>query len=307
MTSPAPYQPGDRVALVATDDPGTRLRPGDQGTVTRWDPRHGQLDVKWDSGSTLSMLPGEGDQVRLLARAAGEDGTEPEGPGGPGDGEPAPEWKQDITDPATGLSRLLSERCPTCILRAGDPMHLGPDRTAAFIRHVLDAGSYVVCHDTLTYGDFPGYGPAICRGFFDAYRDRTRDLLILRAGRRLTEVPPPIVAAAEELGRDAGQAAASWVFDGNTPEDAYQRVLRGIDDGDPAVLDAIEPPAIGPGRRVRPGRPRPRPRHRTRRPRPAPRRVRLRGRLHRQLLAGNRAGRPRARRLRTRHGLPQGE
>ncbi len=247
MTSPAPYQPGDRVALVATDDPGTRLRPGDQGTVTRWDPRHGQLDVKWDSGSTLSMLPGEGDQVRLLARAVGEDGTEPDDPGDPEAGEPAPDVRQDITDPATGLSRLLSERCPTCILRAGDPMHLGPDRTAAFIRHVLDTGSYVVCHDTLTYGDFPGYGPAICRGFFDAYRDRTRDLLILRAGRRLTEVPPPIVAAAEELGRDAGQAAASWVFDGNSPEDAYQRVLRGIEDGDPAVLDVIEQPAIGPG------------------------------------------------------------
>ena len=78
------------------------------------------------------------------------------------------------------------------------------------------------------------------------YRDRTRDLLILQAGRRLTEVPPPIVAAAEELGRDAGKAAASWVFDGSTPEDAYQRVLRGIEEGDPAVLDAIEPPAIGP-------------------------------------------------------------
>jgi hypothetical protein len=76
MTSPAPYQPGDRVALVRTDDPDTRLRPGDQGTVTRWDPRHGQLDVKWDSCSTLSRLPGEGDQVRRLARAAGEDGTE---------------------------------------------------------------------------------------------------------------------------------------------------------------------------------------------------------------------------------------
>jgi hypothetical protein len=30
-------------------------------------------------------------------------------------------------------------------------------------------------------------------------------------------------------------------------EEAYRRVLRGIDDGDPAVLDAIEPPAIGPG------------------------------------------------------------
>ena len=75
------------------------------------------------------------------------DGTEPE------DGEAAPDWRQDISDPATGLSRLLSERCPTCILRPGDPMHLGPERTTAFIRQVLDAGSYVVCHDTLTYGD----------------------------------------------------------------------------------------------------------------------------------------------------------
>jgi hypothetical protein len=34
----------------------------------------------------------------------------------------------------------------------GDPMRLGAERTAAFIRQVLAAGSYVVCHDTLTYG-----------------------------------------------------------------------------------------------------------------------------------------------------------
>ena len=37
------------------------------------------------------------------------------------------------------------------------------------------------------------------------------------------------------------------MFDGNTPGETYQRVRRGIDEGDPAVLDAIEPPAIGPG------------------------------------------------------------
>jgi hypothetical protein len=76
--------------------------------------------------------------------------------------------------------------------------------------------------------------------------DRSRDLLILRAGRRLTEAPPPVVAKAEELGRDAGRAAASQVFDGSTPDEAYQRVLRGTGDGDPAVLDAAGPPAIGP-------------------------------------------------------------
>jgi hypothetical protein len=81
MTSPAPCQPGDRIALVATDDPDTRLRPGDQGTVTRWDPAQSQLHVNWDSGSTLSMLLDEGDRVRLITPApeagTGEAGKEP--------------------------------------------------------------------------------------------------------------------------------------------------------------------------------------------------------------------------------------
>jgi hypothetical protein len=186
---------------------------------------------------------------RRLAPGAAEetgDGTEPEDPGDPDGGEAAPDWRQDISDPGTGLSRLLSERCGPCILSAGDPMHLGPERTAAFIRQVLAERSYVVCHDTLTYGDFPDYGPAICRGFFDAYRTRSAALLILQAGRRLTEVPPPLVAKATELGREAGKTAARWVFDGNTPREEYQRVLRGVEEGDPAVLDATEPPAIGP-------------------------------------------------------------
>jgi hypothetical protein len=122
-------------------------------------------------------------------------------------------------------------------------MHLGPERTAAFIRQVLAERSYVVCHDTLTYGDFPGYGPAICRGFFDAYRNRTPALLILQAGRRLTEVPPPLVARAGQLGRDAGKAAASRVPGGNTPEDECRRMLHVITGGDPAVPGASEPPA----------------------------------------------------------------
>jgi hypothetical protein len=32
------FERGDRVALEFTDDPHTRLRPGDEGTVTRYDP-----------------------------------------------------------------------------------------------------------------------------------------------------------------------------------------------------------------------------------------------------------------------------
>jgi len=73
------FQRGDRVALEHTDDPHTRLRPGDEGTVTRYDPRSGQLGVRWDSGSTLSMLLDDGDRVRLVTPApgAGETGKEP--------------------------------------------------------------------------------------------------------------------------------------------------------------------------------------------------------------------------------------
>ena len=70
------FERGDRVALEHTDDPHTKLRPGDEGTVTRYAPGLGQLGVSWDSGSTLSMLLDEGDRVRLITPAPGEAGKE---------------------------------------------------------------------------------------------------------------------------------------------------------------------------------------------------------------------------------------
>jgi len=182
------YQAGDRVALVQTSDPYTRLTPGTAGTVTGYDGRLGQLAVAWDDGSTLSMLLRDGDQVRLIAPARPPAAASlPGSRAGPG--------RQDITDPATGGSRLLSRQCATCILRHGDPMHLGPERLREIIGQALASGSFVVCHDTLTYGDFPGYGPAICRGFYDAYRSRSPALILLQAFRRLVEVPPPEAAS----------------------------------------------------------------------------------------------------------------
>lgn len=38
MSGPPGYQRGDRIALEYTTDPHTRLRPGDEGTVTGYDP-----------------------------------------------------------------------------------------------------------------------------------------------------------------------------------------------------------------------------------------------------------------------------
>lgn len=50
--------------------------------------------------------------------------------------------------------------------------------------------------------------------------------------------------AARQLGQDAGEAAASWVFDGNTTREQYVRILKGIDDGDPEILDSLPTPNL---------------------------------------------------------------
>jgi hypothetical protein len=50
-------KPGDRVELVYTDDPYTRLRKGDQGVVRKVVST--TVFIKWDDGSNLSLLEGE--------------------------------------------------------------------------------------------------------------------------------------------------------------------------------------------------------------------------------------------------------
>lgn len=57
------YQRGDRVILIATADPHTRLTPGSLGTVTGTDPRHGQFsdrsapEIRFHLGFTLRACP----------------------------------------------------------------------------------------------------------------------------------------------------------------------------------------------------------------------------------------------------------
>lgn len=48
-----------------------------------------------------------------------------------------------------------------------------------------------------------------------------------------------LISDAEAIGTEHGKNAAGWVFDGNTPRETYAAVLRGLDAGDPAVLDAL--------------------------------------------------------------------
>lgn len=54
------FKPGQRVKLVKTDDRYTKLNPGDTGSVLYlWRNLDSvMIEVKWDSGSNLSMIWG---------------------------------------------------------------------------------------------------------------------------------------------------------------------------------------------------------------------------------------------------------
>lgn len=51
------YPVGARIVLIHMDDPYTSLVPGDTGTITGCDDL-GTLQMHWDSGSTLGLIPG---------------------------------------------------------------------------------------------------------------------------------------------------------------------------------------------------------------------------------------------------------
>ena len=58
------YPKGTRVELISMDDPYTKLRPGDQGTVSCIDDM-GTIFVNWNNGSTLGVVYGI-DHIRKL-------------------------------------------------------------------------------------------------------------------------------------------------------------------------------------------------------------------------------------------------
>jgi hypothetical protein len=70
------------------------------------------------------------------------------------------------------------------------------------------------------------YGRAMQRLYWDLFEADLRD-------------DTDLYYAARAAGAEHGRAAASWYFNGNTSVETFSRVLRGIDEGDPAVLDTF--------------------------------------------------------------------
>lgn len=58
------YPAGCRVELISMDDPYSKLKPGDRGTVRSVDDT-GTVFVRWDNGSGLGIVYGV-DRIRKL-------------------------------------------------------------------------------------------------------------------------------------------------------------------------------------------------------------------------------------------------
>jgi len=53
------------------------------------------------------------------------------------------------------------------------------------------------------------------------------------------------LATASSRGAEAGKAAGSWVIDGNTSAETAAHILKGIEEGDPEVMDMQPAPLSG--------------------------------------------------------------
>jgi len=75
----------------------------------------------------------------------------------------------------------------------------------------------------------------------------TTSKIILNGGKIMSssDIAPEMQARITELAAEHGKAAASWAFDGNTDRATYERARKGIDDGDPEVMDSFRVPDLG--------------------------------------------------------------
>jgi hypothetical protein len=59
------------------------------------------------------------------------------------------------------------------------------------VKETLAAGAAITCHETLPYGQYPDYGRAVCRGFYDAHGQRSNLARIVERLGGFDVVRPP--------------------------------------------------------------------------------------------------------------------
>lgn len=99
--------------------------------------------------------------------------------------------ERSVFDPATGMPRLLSEQCSSCIGRPGNLMDLRAGRVRGMVAEALDGGGAIICHQTLGYAGQPPAAAAYCRWFYDKFGQRSNLLRVYERLGGFLEVLPP--------------------------------------------------------------------------------------------------------------------
>jgi hypothetical protein len=91
-----------------------------------------------------------------------------------------------------GRPQVLAGQCSTCIGRPGNLMRLNPGRVKGMVQSALNAGGGIICHQTLSYGDHPEQGGAVCRWFYDHYGRQSNGVRVQsRVGGGFREIELP--------------------------------------------------------------------------------------------------------------------
>lgn len=91
-----------------------------------------------------------------------------------------------------GRPQVCAGQCSTCISRPGNPMQLNPGRVKSMVRNAVNSGDAIICHQTLSYGDHPEQGGAVCRWFYDHYGHRSNGIRVMsRIGDGFREIELP--------------------------------------------------------------------------------------------------------------------
>jgi hypothetical protein len=100
--------------------------------------------------------------------------------------------EESFYDPATGQPQVCAQQCSDCIGRPGNPMQLNPGRVGQMVRGAVSSGGAIICHQTLSYGDHPEQGGAVCRWFYDTYGHLSNVIRIMsRIGEGFKEIELP--------------------------------------------------------------------------------------------------------------------
>lgn len=97
-----------------------------------------------------------------------------------------------VADPEARTVRICADRCPTCIFRPGNLMHLAPGRLARLIAQAIADEGHIVCHDTLGTG-----AGSICAGYAAHPQGAARSLALrlVRAGVLRASLTGPAATA----------------------------------------------------------------------------------------------------------------